>query len=29
MKEKILNLLEKASDRELRLIYRFIVALIA
>lgn len=29
MKEKILNLLENASDRELRLIYRFIVALIA
>lgn len=29
MKEKILNLLENASDRGLRLIYRFIVALIA
>nr|DAL40757.1 MAG TPA_asm: hypothetical protein [Caudoviricetes sp.] len=29
MKEKILNLLENASDHELRLIYRFIVALIA
>lgn len=29
MKEMIFALLEKASDRELRLIYRFIVALIA